>query len=58
MMRVEPGKPDESFFYRVLSTDQSYRLGYPYRMPLTEYPLPSPVVETIGNWIARGALNN
>ena len=57
MMRVRAGLPDSSFFFRVLSGDAAYRLGY-YRMPLTQYPMPQPVVETIRNWILQGALDN
>ena len=57
MMRVRPGLPDSSFMFRVLSTDQTYRLGF-YRMPLTEVPMPQPVVETIRNWILQGANDN
>jgi len=57
MMRVRPGLPDSSFMFRVLSQDQNYRLGF-YRMPLTEVPMPQPVVETIRNWILQGASDN
>lgn len=57
MMRVRPGLPDSSFMFRVLSQDQGYRLGF-YRMPLTEVPMPQPVVETIRNWILQGADDN
>ena len=57
LLRVNPGKPDSSFFYLVTSTVDSVRHGY-YRMPLTEHPLPEPVRQTIRNWIADGALNN
>jgi len=57
MPRVTPGKPDSSFFYRVLSTDPAYRLNY-LRMPLTELALPLETRETIKNWISKGALNN
>lgn len=55
--RVRPSFPDSSLFYRVLSEDSLYRLGY-YRMPLTRFPLPAPIVATIRNWIANGAPNN
>ena len=55
--RVRPGFPDSSLFYRVLSEDSLERLGY-YRMPLTRFPLPAPIRETIENWIANGAPNN
>ncbi len=55
--RVRPGFPDSSLFYRVLSEDAVYRLGY-YRMPQTRYPLPAPIIATIRNWIANGAPNN
>jgi len=57
MMRVRPGLPDSSFMFRVLSQDQNYRLGF-YRMPLTQVPMPQPVVETIRNWILQGANDN
>jgi hypothetical protein len=54
---IRPGFPDSSFLFRVLSTDASYRFGAP-RMPLTATPLPSPVIETIRNWILQDAPNN
>lgn len=57
MMLVRPGRPDSSFMFRMLSTDAAYRFNRP-RMPLTRYPLPAPVVETIRNWIANGAADN
>ena len=57
LRRVRPGFPDSSFAFRVLSDDPAYRLGY-YRMPLTRTALPSPVIETIRNWIQQGAQNN
>lgn len=57
MKRVAPGDTANSFMFRVLSTDPAVRLGY-YRMPLTQYPLPAPVVQTISNWIKNGAPNN
>ena len=56
-LRVLPGQPDSSFFYLVTSTVATERLNY-YRMPLTEYPLPDPLRETIRNWISNGAPNN
>ncbi len=55
--RVRPGFPDSSFLYRVLSTDPVVRIGFT-RMPLAPDSLPTPVVETIRNWIANGAPNN
>ena len=58
MLRVKPGFPDSSFMYRVLSSDTAYRLGYPWRMPLTQYALPFETRETIKNWISKGAKNN
>lgn len=57
MMLVRPGLPDSSFMLRMLSTDAAYRFNRP-RMPLTRYPLPAPVVETIRNWIVNGAADN
>jgi len=57
MMRVLPFKSDSSFMYRVITTDPTYRLGY-YRMPVATYALPSATVETIKNWIDKGALYN
>jgi len=56
-LRVRPGQPDSSFFYLVTSSVPSERLNY-YRMPMTEYPLPDAVRQTIRNWIADGALDN
>lgn len=58
VLRVKPGFADSSFFYLVLHDTASIRLGYPYRMPLTRYPLPFPTTETIKNWINQGAKNN
>ena len=57
IMRVRPFKSDSSFMYRVITTDPTYRLGY-YRMPVATYALPSATVETIKNWIDKGALFN
>jgi hypothetical protein len=57
MMRVRPFKSDSSFMYRVITTDPTYRLFY-YRMPVAPYALPSATVETIKNWIDKGALYN
>jgi hypothetical protein len=57
LMRVLPGQPDASFFYLTTSTVAAERMNY-YRMPLTEYPLPAPVRETIRNWILDGAPDN
>lgn len=54
---VRPLFADSSLFFRVLSTDPAVRLSY-YRMPLTSTPLPSPIVQTIQNWINLGAANN
>jgi hypothetical protein len=58
MLRVKPGFADSSFMYRVLFSDTATRLGYPYRMPLTEYALPGPTVQAIANWINKGAKFN
>lgn len=54
---IRPGAPDSSFLFRLLSTTPSVRFGFT-RMPLTERPLPDPVVETIRNWILQGAPDN
>jgi hypothetical protein len=56
-LRVKPGDADSSFLYLVTSLVPAERQGY-YRMPLTEYPLPDPVRQTIRNWINTGAPNN
>ncbi len=56
-MRVRPGLPDSSFLYLATSPIVAERQGY-YRMPLSEYPLPDPVRQTIRNWILDGAPNN
>lgn len=55
---VIPGDSANSFLVRVMSTDIAVRAGYPYRMPLTEIPMPPAIVQTIKNWIAQGALDN
>jgi hypothetical protein len=57
MMRVLPFKSDSSFMYRVITTDPTYRLGY-YRMPVAPYAMPAATVESIRNWIDKGALYN
>lgn len=57
IMRVRPFKSDSSFMYRIITTDPTYRLGY-YRMPVATYALPAATVETIKNWIDKGALFN
>jgi hypothetical protein len=56
-VRVKPGQADSSFLYLATSPVVAERQNY-YRMPLTEYPLPDPVRQTIRNWINNGALNN
>jgi hypothetical protein len=56
-LRVRPGVPDSSFLYLATSPSVAERQGY-YRMPLTEYPLPDPVRQTIRNWILDGAPDN
>lgn len=55
---VIPGDSVNSFLPRVMSTDINVRRGYQYRMPLTEFPMPAAVVETIKIWIADGAADN
>jgi hypothetical protein len=57
LLRVEPGQPDSSALLIRLDTNSTARRGLP-RMPLTTYPLPDPVIQTIRNWIANGAPNN
>jgi len=57
MMRVRPFKSDSSFMYRVITRDPTYRLSY-YRMPVAPYAMPDATVETIKNWIDKGALYN
>jgi len=55
---VNPGDSANSFLVRVMDTSLAVRGGYPWRMPLTERPMPQPVVQTIKNWIAQGAPDN
>ena len=57
-LRVKPGVPDSSWMYMVLSDSPSVRQNFPYRMPLTQLPLPLAVRQTIRNWIANGAPAN
>ncbi len=57
-MRVRPGVPDSSWMFMVLSDSPSVRQNFPYRMPLTQLPLPTPVRLTIRNWIVNGAPAN
>jgi len=56
-LRVKPGQADSSSLYFATSPVVAERHGF-YRMPLTEYPLPDPVRQTIKNWINNGAPNN
>lgn len=56
-LRVNPVFPDSSLFYVLLSDSGAARLTY-FRMPLTRFPLPAPVVATIRNWISNGAPDN
>ncbi|MBI4541466.1 MAG: hypothetical protein HY705_00360 [Gemmatimonadetes bacterium] len=57
LLRVRPFEPDSSYFLLIMSEDPAERRGN-RRMPLTRYPMPSPVVQTIRNWIQGGAPNN
>jgi len=57
MLRVTPGDTANSFMYRVLSLNRTFRLDY-YRMPLTEYALPDETRLTIAHWILDGAPYN
>lgn len=57
LLRVEPGQPDSSALLLRLDSSSAARRGLP-RMPLTTYPLPDPVIQTIRNWIAGGAPDN
>ncbi len=56
-LRVKPGDADSSFLYLATSPIVAERQNY-FRMPLTEYPLPDAVRQTIRNWIENGALDN
>jgi len=56
-LRVKPGQADSSFLYLATSSVVAERQSY-FRMPLTEYPLPDPVRQSIRNWINNGAPNN
>lgn len=57
LQRVNPTKPDSSFFILMMEGDAAKRSGG-RRMPLSGTPLPVAVIQTMKNWITNGAPNN
>ncbi|MDO8664998.1 MAG: hypothetical protein Q7J79_00175 [Gemmatimonadales bacterium] len=57
LLRVNPSKPDSSFFIFMMEGDAAKRSGG-RQMPLSGTPLPTEVIQTMKNWITNGALNN
>jgi hypothetical protein len=56
MLRVDPGKPDNSFLLTKLTLPTAFDLQFGSRMPLAPTPLPAQQIEQIRAWILRGAL--
>ena len=55
--RVVPGDPDASWLIRMIAEDPAGRGGFA-RMPLASAPLTANQIQTIRNWILRGAPND
>jgi hypothetical protein len=58
LLRVKPGKPDESYLIRKLEGTQSEAGGKGMQMPIDSGPLSRPEIDMIRAWIAEGAKNN
>jgi hypothetical protein len=54
---VRPGDADNSWMVIVIRDDSARRLGFP-RMPLGSGPLTPNQIQTIVNWVNRGAPND
>lgn len=55
---VEPGSPDKSYLYVKLLGTHDKAGGSGQRMPLQQEPLRAEELETIRQWILKGALND
>ena len=56
MLRVDAGKPDNSFLLTKLTLSRTFDLQFGSRMPLGKPVLPAEQIEHIRAWILRGAL--
>ena len=56
-LRVAPSDPANSWLIRMIGNDPALRFGH-QRMPLASTPLTPNQIETIVNWIAKGAPQN
>ena len=55
---VEPGSPEKSYLYAKLLGTHDKAGGSGQRMPLQQDPLGAEELETIRQWILKGALND
>jgi mono/diheme cytochrome c family protein len=55
LMRVRPGRPDESYLYLKITDRHLDAGGRGRRMPLGQAPLPPAAIRTIERWILAGA---
>jgi len=56
MLRVDPGKPENSFLITKLTLPTAFDVLFQSRMPLGGTPLTATQIEQIRAWILRGAL--
>ena len=55
LLRVSPGRPDESYLYLKLTGEHLRDGGTGERMPFGEVPLPGADIELVRRWIEAGA---
>lgn len=55
LVRVAPGKPDDSYLYRKLTNTQAQVGGNGERMPFGESSLTAAEIERVRRWIEDGA---
>jgi hypothetical protein len=58
LLRVKPGKPDESYVIRKLEGTQAAAGGKGLQMPIDSGPLSPAEIGVIRAWIAEGAKDN
>jgi hypothetical protein len=58
LLRVKPGKPDESYMIRKLEGTQEEAGGKGLQMPIDSGPLSRQEIDMIRAWIAEGAKDN
>jgi hypothetical protein len=56
LLRVDPGKPANSFLLTKLTLPTVFDLQFGSRMPLAAQPLTAQQIENVSAWILRGAL--